>query len=345
LPIIYFTFKFAFQSITNQIMKIRILLLVSFIALLQSCNSETIKANKNISEKLRETIKSKNDSLLVAMQTSNLKIYKTLGTEKFIKHLQAETRNVVWLYREGYLNNEYTIYDEYEIKLPKAFKYIEIPSEEKKYTFKYLSEEKETYVSLLKTSLYQNDYLLAVVYNLTDKGWKINDIEVSMFGHLNKTAKEYYDMAKKADEKGMLIDAFQYANVAVVSIDQAESMLKFDEEKSIKLYRDKLNGKLENKYKFPAPIEDIRSQPEVTAVEYALTKEGLFPQITYRTTIPLKDSTRVVDEFNFVKVRVKDMYPDMDFNRKILYNVENVTSSRRGSDYKDTMQLIDDKKK
>lgn len=308
-------------------MRIRVLLLLSFVALLQSCNSETVTANKDIGEKLRQTIKAKNDSLLVAMQTSNLKTYKALGTEKFIKHLQAETRNVVWLYREGYLNNDYTIYDEYEVELPKAFKYVEIPSDQKKYTFKYLAEEKETYVSLLTTSLYSNDYLLVVVYNKTDKGWKINDIEVSMFGHLKKTAKDYYDMAKKAEENNKIIDAFNYSLLAVKSLDESESMLTFDEDKSIKLYKNKLLSKVESKYKLPKAIEDIKTRPVVTGIMYVFTKEELLPLITYRTTIPISDSERIKDEFELLKARITDDFPDMDFKgkKKIMYNVESVT--------------------
>ena len=310
-------------------MRIRVLLLLSFVALLQSCNSETVTANKEISEKLRQTIKAKNDSLLVAMQTSNLKTYKALGTEKFIKHLQAETRNVVWLYREGYLNNDYTIYDEYEVKLPKAFKYVEIPSDQKKYTFKYLAEEKETYVSLLTTSLYSNDYLLVVVYNKTDKGWKINDIEVSMFGHLKKTAKDYYDMAKKAEENNKIIDAYNYSLLAVKSLDESESMLKFDEDKSIKLYENKLLSKVEDKYKLPKVMEDIKTRPQITGIMYVFTKEELLPLITYRTTIPISDSVRIKDEFELLKARITDAFPDMDFRdkKKIMYNVESVTAN------------------
>lgn len=328
-------------------MKFRVLLLVSFMALLQSCNSETITSNKDISEKLRAEIKSKNDSLLVAMQTSSIKTYKALGTDKFIKHLQAETRNIVWLYREGYLNNNYTVYDEYEVQLSKAFKYVDIPSsEEKKYTFKYLAEEKETYVSLLKATLYSNDYLLAVIYNKTDKGWKINDVEVSMFGHLNKTAKDYYDLAKQSEEKGKIIDAYNYAQVAVTSIEQAQSMLKFDEEKSIMLYKDKMLSKVDDKYRFPAPVEDIKTQPEIYNIEYVFTKEELCTAITYRTRIPLSDSTRVQDEFDFVKARIKDMYPDMDFKKnKILYNVESVTTDRHGEKVTDRKLLQDTTKK
>lgn len=327
-------------------MKIRLLLLLCFAAVLQSCNSETITSNKDISEQLRSTIKSKNDSLLVAMQTSSIKVYKALGTEKFIKHLQAKTRNVVWLYREGYLNNSYTVYDEYDVKLSKPFKYVDIPSEEKKYSFKYMAEEKETYVSLLKATLYSNDYLLVVVYNKTDKGWKINDIDVTMFGHLNKTPKDYYDLAKESEKKGKIIDAFNYADIAVTSIDKAQSMLTFDEEKSMKLYKDKLLSKLEDKYKFPAPVEDIKTLPEVENIQFAFTKEEMLPLITYRTMIPLSDSTRVIDEFNFVKVRIKDMYPDMDFNKnRILYNIENVHVGRDGKSVTDMMELEDVKRK
>ncbi|MNK06463.1 hypothetical protein D3C87_243620 [compost metagenome] len=95
-------------------MKIRLLLLFTVLTL-QSCMSgsgETL-ANEKIDSKLRDIIKSKNDSLLHAMSYSDLKIYKALGSDEFVKHLQAKIRNIVWLYRKGYLDNQYTIFDEY----------------------------------------------------------------------------------------------------------------------------------------------------------------------------------------------------------------------------------------
>lgn len=328
-------------------MKIRLLLLFAVLTL-QSCMSgsgETV-ANEKIDSKLRNIIKAKNDSLLHAMSYSDLKIYKALGSDDFVKHLQAKTRNVVWLYRKGYLDNQYTIFDEYYSNNSKRLTQVKIPSEEKGYTFSYVNDEKETYVSLLTTSLYQNDYLLVVIYGLTDKGWKINDIEVSMFGHYKKNAKQYYDIAKQYEEKGFLIDAFQNADLSLISIREAESMLKFDDEKSIELYRTKLAYNINKKYKFPLPLEDIKTRPEILGIEYVLTKEGMFPVINYKTLLPLNDIVKLEDEYKLLKEKAKGIYTDLNFNKKAIeYRACSTLPDEKGGTYIKTHEFIDKKEK
>jgi hypothetical protein len=328
-------------------MKTRLLLLLSFFAL-QGCmfGSGDLTANNEIDVKLRETIKTKNDSLLKAMATSDLKIYKALGSENFVKYLQANIRNVVWPYRNGYLDSKYTIFDEYYSEQSVSSTEVKIPSEEHGYTLSYVNEEEKTYVSLLKTSLYQNDYLLMVIYGLTDKGWKINELEITMFGHYGKTAKDFYELAKKKEEEKFLIDAFGYADLAMVSIEEGEERLKFDDQKRMGLYRDKLKKELSEKYKFPKPIEDIRTQPEILGIETVTTKEGIYPVISYASGIPLKDSLALEDEYNVLKGKVKDIYPDLDFNKKyIYYKACNKLNDQNGNSYMESHDFIDKKDK
>lgn len=328
-------------------MKLRLLALF-IVAVLQSCMSgtgETV-ANEKIDSKLRNIIKAKNDSLLHAMSYSDLKIYKALGSDDFVKHLQAKTRNVVWLYRKGYLDNQYTIFDEYYNNKSKPLTQVKIPSEEKGYTFSYVNAEKETYVSLLTTSLYQNDYLLVVIYGLTDKGWKINDIEVSMFGHYKKTAKQYYDIAKQYEEKGFILDAFQNADLALISINESESGVKFDDEKRIQLFHAKLAHKINKKYKFPLPLDDIKTGPEIIGIEYALTKEGMFPVINYKTLIPLDDIIKLEDEYKLVKEKVKGIYTGLDFNKRAVgYRACSTVPDENGGTYVKTHEFLDKKDK
>lgn len=283
-----------------------------------SGSNDTI-ANDKIDSKLRTTIKSKNDSLLNAMSNSDLKAYKALASEKFIKHLQAKTRNFVWLYRVGYLDNKYTIFDEFYNNSSKPLVQIKIASEKNGYSFSFVNEDKETYVSVLKTSLYQNDYLLIVTYGRTDKGWRITDIEASMFGHYGKTAKEYYEMAQQREKDGKLIDAVLYADLAVASIKESETMVKFDDEENMEPYQSKLRSKLNEKYKFPRKLDGIDTQPEIMNIEYKLTKEGMFPMIVYKTTIPVKDEEKLKTEYEQVKTKAKSIFIEMDFNKQIVF--------------------------
>ncbi|MNK06464.1 hypothetical protein D3C87_243630 [compost metagenome] len=188
--------------------------------------------------------------------------------------------------------------------------------------------------------------MLVVIYGLTDKGWKINDIEVSMFGHYKKTAKQYYDIAKQYEEKGFLLDAFQNADLAMVSIKEAESMLKFDDEKNIGLYRTKLQHKLNTKYKFPLLIEDIKTRPEIIGIEYVLTKEGMFPVLNYKTLLPLNDIVGLEYEYKLVKEKAKGIYTDLDFNKRaIIYRACNSLPDEKEGTQTKFHEFIDKKEK
>ena len=104
-------------------MKLKLLLSFLLIAfLLQGCMYDTTEtlANDKIDVKLRETIKAKNDSLLLALSNSSMKTFKALGSPDFIKHLQGRIENAVWAFRKGYLRTEYEVYDEYYNKHGKA---------------------------------------------------------------------------------------------------------------------------------------------------------------------------------------------------------------------------------
>lgn len=311
-------------------MKIRIVLLFAILTL-QSCmsGSNDTVANDKIDSKLREIIKSKNDSLMDAMSNSDLKAYKALASEKFVKHIQSKTSNFVWLYRKGYLDNKYAIFDEYYNVSSKPLTQIKIESEKNGYNFSYVNEQNETYVSLLKASLYQNDYLLIVTYSLTDTGWRITDIEATMFGHYGKNAKEYYEMAKKSEKDGFQIDAFLYADMAVISMQESESMLKFNDEKEMKSFNIDLLNKINKKYQFPHIIEDIDSKPEILKIQNHLTKEGMYPLISYKTTIPLRDIEKLKNEYEQIKTKIRTIYTDMDFNRPVvLYSLYNTNDPK-----------------
>ena len=300
-------------------MKIRIVLLFAILTL-QSCmsGSNDTLANDKIDSKLRETIKSKNDSLLDAMSNSDLRAYKALASEKFVKHIQSRTSNFVWLYRKGYLDNKYTIFDEYYNASSKPLVKIKIESEKNGYNFSYVNEQKETYVSLLKASLYQNDYLLIVTYSLTDKGWRITDLEATMFGHYGKNAKEYYEMAKKSEKNGFLIDAYLYTDMGILSIQESETMLNFNDEKDMRSFHNQLFNTINKKYQFPHTIEDIDTKPEILIIQNHMTKSEMFPLISYKTTIPLKDVEKLEKEYEQIKTKIRKIYTDLDFNRPVV---------------------------
>ena len=303
-------------------MKLKLLKFLFVAFLLQGCtnNTKTI-ANNNISPELRETIRVKNDSLLEAFSNSDMKTFKTLGSPDFVKHLQSRINNIVWAYRKGYLKTEYTVYKEYYNKHNKAPNNTTIECEEGEFTFKYGNNSKETYVSLLKSSYADGveDYLVTVIYELIDNQWKLNYVHIDPLGQYNKNAKEYFEIAKKNEKEGYIIDAYINCDIAKSCLTPAGDMLKYDNEDRILFYHKKWQEEINNKYQFPQYLDAINSTPIVIGIEPIKNNKGMFPLISYITPIPLQDSALLKMEFEEVKREVILIYTGLDFNKKDIY--------------------------
>ncbi|MEL1245494.1 hypothetical protein AAEO56_14565 [Flavobacterium sp. DGU11] len=298
-------------------MKTRLLLLCLLFTVFQGCmfQSADIISNNDIDIKLRETIKAKNDSLIEAMSHGKLKIFKALGSENFVKHLQANVRNTSWAFRNGYLKNNYTVFDEYQCHHSVTNNNIAIPSEEHSYTFKYVNEVEDTYVSLLKIPYSEEGYLLAVIYGKEGDEWKIDEIKINIIWQHGKNAQEYYAIAKKKEDDGFLIDALLYAEAAQACIQATENFVEFDNAKSIPLYYNRLRGKVDAKYTFPILLENIRTKPQVMGISLAQSEDGTGALITYQTIIPVEENITLGQEFELVKKEMKKTFTDFDFNK------------------------------
>ncbi|OIQ22076.1 MAG: hypothetical protein BM557_01480 [Flavobacterium sp. MedPE-SWcel] len=304
-------------------MKLKLLLQFLLLAfILQGCmysGTETI-TNNNITPELRETIHIKNDSLLDALSNSNMKSFKALGSPDFVKHLQSRINNIVWAYRKGYLKTEYTVYNEYYNKHSKAPNNSKIESEEGEFTFIYGNNSKETYVSLLKTS-YAGiaDYLITVIYELIDNQWKLNYVHIDPLGQYNKNAQQYFEIAKKKEKEGYIIDAYINCDIAENCLTPAGEMLKYDNEDKILFYHKTWREQINNEYPFPQHLKAISSSPTVMKFEPVKNREGMFPLFTYDTQIPITDTVLLKMEFEEVKREIRQLYKGLDFNKKYIY--------------------------
>lgn len=319
-----------------------LLALILLIITLQSCSSPVTQANTTIDPKLRITIKAKNDSLVVAMTNSNLKIFKALGSDDFVDHLQANTRNVVWAFREHYVKDSYSVYDEYLIKDPSVGDKIEIPSAAHGYTYTCVNEDEETYVSLLKLPFIHQDYLLSILYGHKKGGqWKINEMAITPVGRYGNTPFDFYELAKKNELKGLLFDAYFNAGTAVEWAKDVEGRIVYNNQKEMKLYKMTLERKLNDKYKFPKTLNQIATHPSITSIEVITVVEGMFPVVVYDTNVPFSNTATLEAEYESIREIVPKLYPDCNFNRDhVLFRATQVVPDPHGGTYKKTQDFM-----
>jgi len=304
-------------------MKIKLLALV-LLAALQSCtkSAETLVDNE-IDSKLRQTIKTKNDSLLQAMVHSDIGVLRQLGSDDFIKFMHAKVSNdmAIWAFRRGALDlNTTTVLHEYYSKHDAENQNTVLESEKDKSTISYINKEKETYVCMLK-SKYNNidDYLITTFYGLVDGQWKLNDVKVGLYGVYDKSAQDYYAMAEEAKEKNHFVDAFIFYDIANNLQEPIGDMMKYENAEEVDMKSELMLKKVKREYVFPKPLEKISTKPEVVSIAPSKNAKGLFPIITYKTNLSVEDNAALTKEYEQVKAEVKKIYTGLNFEQDFIY--------------------------
>jgi hypothetical protein len=270
------------------------------------------------------------------MRTSNLSIYKALGTDDFNKNIQSRTRNVSWAFRKQYTDGSYKVYDQYHIIDGIKTRRSEITSADKGYTFKWTNTAKETYISMLKLPFVLQDYLLILQYVNNGSGkWQIHRMDITPVGRYGYTPYDFLQEAKKLEKKKLLLDAYFYADTAIEWSKDIEGDIAYNVADEAADYKKDLAKILNKKYPFPTEIKDMKSRPVITDVTVKTAVEGMFPMVVYKTK--LTDSIAMVREYEELRTIAPKMYPDMDFSKK--YAVYIATKNVSGSEDNEQLQM------
>lgn len=247
----------------------KLLLLLASVLMLQSCNDTITLQNAKIDAKLRETIYAKNEVLINAMISTDLNAYYSLESDEYRKQRQAMRQKPSDLFKKGLYGKGFKVYDEYLVTNSARYSENEVSSKEHGYTFKFRNDKLKSYVSILKVTGYQYDALLAVTYGLNDeKEWKIYAVDLFGYGNWGKNVKDYYRMAKQAEEKGFLINAYIYARNASDLIDPADDLkLEWEDQDAVIDYANALQLDIINKYTFPMVLSKLPSKPTVLSIQ------------------------------------------------------------------------------
>lgn len=298
----------------------KLLLLIAFI-ILQSCNSvDTIEGNK-IDHKLRSSINGKNDSLITAMNTSNLRIYFELESDEYRKKRQtSSTFKPSTIFKRGILKSNFTVYDEFYVTNSARYTSTGLKSEKHGYTFTFTNDKEQSYVSVLKLSGYQFDSLLAVTYGLTDDGWKIYDIDLFNLGNWGMTLNDYYSMAKKNEAKGYIINAYTFArNASELAVNKEDSKLQWDNSKEIKQYAQGLEDKIKDEYTFPLVMQKVPTKPTILSIEPRAILNSIVPTVNYHTVINLRDTVQLKQEKDIMKHEMKSLFKDFNLKTTVVF--------------------------
>ena len=288
--------------------------------LVVSCNSTDLLTNNEIDPALRKSFSIKNDSIATAVRTNDNGAYYLLSSEDFYAKLSKKTKALRDIYWDKRTKPDVTVMDEFYIS-QEGIKNHELHSDKKGYTVHFANTQKQSYVSILKTRANeQQHYLMAVVYSLEGKKWKVDKIIPARYSFFGYNANDMYKTAKEKEAKGFTVDAFVFANSALNLVMNGGKDLVYDNDSEKEFYRNRLLEKLQDKHgKFPISIEETNLNSQVLSFDMAYHKNGLYTAIHYATWTPMDNLPALTSEYENVKKYMAKNFPDIDRDQPYIF--------------------------
>lgn len=308
-------------------------LMLIALCFLPGCNlftkQETAK-NSEIDKTIRAEVHSTNEKLMVALMEGNMTSFKNIASDKLIDIMDKEgSDSLILSSGKAISNKHFKILDEFYTKVPFENKQVNIENNTRKgmeYTLSYLALNKESYTSMLVVNIDSfHDILLTVVYGKYGPNWLINIIYFGDYSYYGKNAKSLFANARKCMKDSNIVDAHLNITMAQGCSKPNGETLKFRCDSAISNYLTYINKIAAAKYSFPLPIITIDTKPEILQVApQILLNEGVFPMVYYKTTIPLKELSKLKAENELIRKRIGTVFKGIDQNKKyVIYRAYN----------------------
>lgn len=295
------------------------------------CNLEAsgIAKNNEIKQAIRDEIKSLNDRLFQAIRTNNPDEVRELLSDEVLKQQsKAEIDTLLKQLTAAVQTKKYRILDEYYVSNFSSGVPNVIPSrtyDDSKYTIHYkaLNEEMVTSLMIIPSGL-NNEILLLLVYGKFGNDWKINIFQFGQYSILNKTAIDYYRLAKASYHHSDMIDAVSHIVLAKQCLIPGGEFFSYEKEKEIDLFYEKVLKEANAQYPLPRIVEGIDTKPKLFLITPQILDDGCFPVVCYLSKINLKDTMALKQENDQLKLEVNQLFHGINRNKKrVLYRAYN----------------------
>lgn len=304
---------------------IKKLLLISVaVFTLHSCNvgGSGIWKNENIDANKRGQISSLNDKLFKSIIDNDVASVRALMSDKLLEKGANDLDQLINQVSSSFKADSYRILDEYNVKNSTTGIGNTLPSGmtgDNDYVINYQALNKEMYVSLLLPNDLDNELLITAIYGKYDNEWKINILQFGQYSLFNKTAPDYYKLAKASYEKSYLIDAVNFIGLSKQLLRPANNFFQYQKDKEINEFHDTVMKEINSKYQFPLTLDHVKTKPKVFRIYPEMINEGFFPMIYYLSEINLKDTTALKIENIKVKEEVGRLFPGIDQDKKFVF--------------------------
>jgi hypothetical protein len=294
--------------------------------LFQRCNlsksNNGIWKNDQIGQDIRNKIKVLNDKLFYGVKNDDLKSIKSILSDSLFENSRNSLENIIGNISSSIKSDKYFPWDEYFVRNSSVNVSNTISSGETTkdaYILDYFALNFEMYVSLLLIHERTSEILITCIYGNYGGEWKLNILQFGKFKFYDKSAMDFYQMAKYDYSKGYLIDAANSMLIANACLTPAGKIFQYKNEKQFALFYDKVTNEVKSKYELPLILKNIFSQPEVFNIYPLGTDEGIFPMVQYLTKININDSILLKKENQKVKKEVNNIFYGINKGKKWVF--------------------------
>ena len=243
-------------------------------------------------------------------------------------------------------NSEYSLLDEYYIvkDTTNVDSTVRIASPEKgenAYKLLFTGKAGETYVALFLPKAGSHKYLISIEYYKYEYGWKVCSLDLGQYSINNKTAPEYYEMAKQEFAQNYLANAVFDLQMADACLRPSEIWQYPATTKIANHYGDIIN-KVNAMYKFPLVLEQVPTHPKIFSIMDRTINGETYPAVFYISTIKLADTIGLRKENENIKKVIGTLIPGIDKDKKALvYSAYNeMPSAEKAVDYFDMIDAF-----
>jgi hypothetical protein len=291
-------------------------------ASIQSCGLNGVYStwkNGQIDPAKREEIEVLNNKLINSIKFDDTVAVKSMMSDTLKKATGNEIDTVISRISPAFETDQFAVLDEYNVHNLISGISNSLPANKKSdndYTLNYIALTKEVYVSLLLVKDRTGDILVTVVYGNYDGKWEINILQIGRYRFFNKTAMDYYRLAKLNYKKSYFIDAANNLFLANDRLKPAGDIFHYKKGNEVKAYYDSVVNEIQAKYQLPLTLRNIPGKPQIFSIYPQVMSGGYFTTVRYLSSINLDDSIALGKENEKIRIEVQKIFTGISINKK-----------------------------
>ena len=228
-------------------MKLNFPVLVFMFVMSLSCTSGISGAgvlkNEKIESSLRAAIEKMNLQVYGYIREDNYEMLSQLFSDSLKARIQPSfEQKFLPQIQKVVRGRAYRKFDDFYIKRQNPQDTIQLASGkgDNAYKVKFIVPEKEVFVSMVVAGDTMNEVMITILYIKAGGKWVISNIIGEDYSLNNKDAIAQYKYARKLEESGDMMDAYNTMYLSVHCLNPAGSVFAFDRSQEIKQYGDTL---------------------------------------------------------------------------------------------------------